>query len=213
MCTSTHGQVHSGGTFHTDSCQVRIHLIWTYSRGAPEIFGQKNFKSPHNSLFSEGLHPPRVCELERVGWRQSGSRVTTGRASLALAVATPGSFGRLALRLGWAWALCSVYSTKSCSTPWRRLATKAVSFPDKRLVGSGGGERYRGKHLWKVHLLLRFLEDCPSTPVSASLGFAAGATVAGSALQGKKLMTAFFLPVLLLLLCGVLPYHHRLFKG
>lgn len=56
-----------------------------------------------------------------------------------------------------------------------------------------------GKHTFS----LDSLEDCPSTPVSASSGFASGAIVAGSALQGKKLMTAFFL--LVLLLCGVLP--------
>lgn len=64
----------------------------------------------------------------------------------------------------------------------------------------------------KYTFSLDSLEDCPSTPVSASSGFAAGATVAGSALQGKKLMTAFFLPVLLLL-CGVLPTTIVYLKG
>ena len=52
-----------------------------------------------------------------------------------------------------------------------------------------------GKHTFS----LDSLEDCPSTPVSASSGFASGAIVAGFALQGKKLMTAFFLLVLLVL--------------
>ena len=57
-----------------------------------------------------------------------------------------------------------------------------------------------GKHTFS----LDSLEDCPSTPVSASSGFASGAIVTGSALQGKKMITVFFLLVLLLL-CGVLP--------
>lgn len=57
-----------------------------------------------------------------------------------------------------------------------------------------------GKHTFS----LDSLEDCPSTPVSASSGFASGAIVTGSALQGKKVITVFFLLVLLLL-CGVLP--------
>ena len=65
-----------------------------------------------------------------------------------------------------------------------------------------------GKHTFS----LDSLEDCPSTPVSASSGFASGAIVTGSALQGKKMITVFFPPCSSpSLWCP--PYHHRLFKG